>query len=205
MNDVVSTDPQKTEPTRKGVWQLRLIILVSVVPLAFAYTAFFAGWTPQSKINNGTLLTPPKDLRPLVESLNDKPDWSENVWRLLIPITESCADDCQNHLYITRQVHIRLAQKAERVERVAVNLGGEQGRAIIDGLAEEHPKLKSFSLTQSQWYLWLDASNAPRLTDQHFYVLVDPQGYAMMYYDENQNGNQLLKDIKKILRHTPDS
>jgi hypothetical protein len=177
---------------------------VTLVPMVAAYVAYFTGvGVPQSRVNEGVLLEPARnlvDLLPLAEG--EKPQTQNNLlWRLIIPIPAVCDQDCRRNLYITRQVHIRLAEKAERVERYAVNLGGEAGAVFLRGIQAEHPDLKSFSVAQNDWHKWLADTNVP--ASDHYYLLVDQVGFAMMYYSQQHDGNQLLKDLKRVLRYSP--
>lgn len=189
---------------KKMSWQLTAILLVTLVPMVAAYVAYFTGvGVPQSRVNEGVLLEPARnlaDVLPLAEG--DKPQIENNLlWRLIIPIPANCNQVCQRHLYITRQVHIRLADKAERVERYAVNLGGAEGAAFLQNIAAEQPGLKSFSMNEKDWQQWLAGSNLP--ASDHVYLLVDQVGFAMMFYGEQHDGNQLLKDLKRVLRYSP--
>lgn len=190
-------------------WQLIAILTVTIVPIVAAYVAYFTGMgVPEDHVNNGILLEPPKSLEPLLaDAEGELPqfDGSNRVWRLLVPVPFPCEQVCQDHLYLTRQVHVRLGEKAERVERYAVNFGGEQGEQFLAQIAEAHPKLKHFSVSPSRWQDWLEDTNVPRpVDDDPYYLLVDQVGFAMMYYDRNNDGNQLLKDVKRVLRFSPE-
>lgn len=188
-------------------WQLRAIILVTVVPIVAAYVAYFTGiGVPDERVNEGELIAPAKNLKDLLPAaVGDIPGFAKNYqWRILIPINGQCDQACQQNLYTTRQVHIRLGEKADRLERYAVNIGGAQGADFIGTLAETHPKLKSFTVDEQQWQQWLQSSNVPSdINSEPYYILVDQVGFAMMYYDAQHHGNQLLKDIKRVLRYSP--
>jgi hypothetical protein len=189
---------------RKMSWQLVAILLVTLVPMVAAYVAYFTGiGVPESRVNEGVLLTPAPnlaDLLPRVEG--EKPGFERNLlWRLIIPVPAVCDQACQRSLYITRQVHIRLADKSDRVERYAVNLGGAEGAAFLESIAAEHPGLKHFSVSEEDWRAWLGEANVP--ASEHYYLLVDQVGFAMMFYSVQHDGNQLLKDMKRVLRYSP--
>lgn len=189
---------------KKMSWQLTAIVLVTLVPMVAAYVAYFTGvGVPQSRVNEGVLLEPARnlaDVLPLAQG--DKPEIENNLlWRMIIPVPATCDQACQRNLYITRQVHIRLADKADRVERYAVNIGGSEGAAFLQSIAAEHPGLKSFSMPEEDWHKWLAGTNMP--VSDHAYLLVDQVGFAMMFYSEQHDGNQLLKDLKRVLRYSP--
>lgn len=199
-----TTVENAAQKRKKMSWQLAAILLVTLVPMAAAYVAYFTGWgVPESRVNEGVLLQPARNLADLLSlAEGDKPQTQNNLlWRLLIPVPANCDQGCQHSLYLTRQVHTRLADKAERVERYAVNLGGAAGADFLRSIQAEHPDLKSFTLAESDWRKWLADTNVPA-TD-HYYLLVDQVGFAMMYYSEQHDGNQLLKDLKRVLRYSP--
>lgn len=192
----------------KKPWQLIAILLVTVVPIVAAYVAFYTGLgVPDDTVNKGTMLRPAADARAWQEQAEGQvPKFGEDsLWRILIPVGSSCDEDCQQNLYITRQVHIRLAAKAARVERYVVNLAGDEGEAWLDTIAPEHPGLKRINLDAATWQKWLSETNAPvDPLQEHYYLMVDPAGFAMMFYTAANDGNQLLDDIKRILRYSPE-
>lgn len=200
------SDSPKTKNNKP--WQLWAILLVTVVPMAGAYIAYFTGLgVPESQVNEGELLRPAKNVAELVETAEgDIPSFDENYdWRLLIPVTAQCNRACQQNLYVTRQVHIRLSEKADRLERYAVNLDGADGEAFLQSIRAEHPLLKTITVERQQWQQWLADTNVPADVEaEPYYLLVDQVGFAMMYYGIQHEGNQLLKDIKRVLRYSPE-
>lgn len=196
-----------TKKPKRGSWQLWIMLAVTVIPMVGAYVAYFTGiGVPDERVNEGELLLPAKNVKDLLEGPGDAmPSFDNNYqWRLLIPVSESCDETCEENLYLTRQVHIRLGEKAERVERYAINLGAAQGAEFLQSIAQEHPKLKTIDVSRQQWDQWLEGSNAPADLEAHpYYILVDQVGFAMMFYTAEHDGNQLLKDIKRVLRYSP--
>lgn len=201
MNDTVQ------KKSKKNAWPLIAILVVTVVPLVAAYVAYFTGMgVPDDTVNEGELLSPAKNISViLADAEGDIPELSNNLkWRLLIPVPESCSDVCQRNLYITRQVHIRLAEKGERLERFAVNIGGAQGADFLQKIQAEQPGLIQLDVAEMAWHEWLQDTNVPDdLDNGHYYLLVDQVGFAMMFYTTNHDGNQLLKDLKRVLRYSP--
>ena len=117
-----------------------LILAIVVLPMVAAYVMFKTGWgMPTHTINKGVLLTPPQpidslDLAGNNEALQRLYPAEKKQWRIMIPISADCDTTCQQNLFITRQVHIRLAEKAPRVERILLALEGvpeEQKQKIL--------------------------------------------------------------------------
>ena len=208
MTESQTYNAQEPQGQQKGSWQLKAILLVSFVPLVAAYVAFYTGWgVPEGTVNKGLMIEPAVDLKPLLLLEDGTPMSIENkpVWRFIVPVGAECNQACENNFYITRQVDIRLGEKSLRVERVALNVGGAEGSKYLASIAKDHPKLTVINVEQASWQQWLGTGQlmAPK-SDAHYYYLMDPQGLVMMQYSERNTGNELLKDVKRILRFSPE-
>ncbi|VUD64133.1 hypothetical protein TDB9533_03252 [Thalassocella blandensis] len=209
MSEATKPSPSvEDKPVQKNRWTLIAIMVISILPISAAYFMFFTGiGVPQHTVNNGVLLTSAVNVKDLFEADDHqivRAVHDEKKWRLLIPVTEQCDKACEDILYTTRQVHIRLGEKSERLERIAVNLAGLPGQQFIDGLVKDHPLLKSASVTRAQWDRWLSQASATLdLNQQPYYLLVDQEGFAMMSYT-TQHGNLLLEDLKRALKYSID-
>lgn len=200
----------RVEPIKKRNRFNGLLIITAIsLPMLLAYIMFKTGLgIPTSTSNKGTLLQPARAIEEL--SLNNQDNTLARLisdekkrWRILIPVTEECNEVCQNHLYISRQVHIRLAEKAYRVERVLLLLDTLSNDAI-DSLKKEHPETVMVETTPAAFNQWLNKTNLP-LSAENYYYLIDQSGFAMMHYDIHHKGQDLLDDVKKLLKFTYDN
>lgn len=196
-------------PAKRNNKPLIAILFISIFPILAAYTMFFTGvGVPTETKNNGFLMTPAVNISALLESGNAQvlSDWQANKkWRLLIPVSSPCNTACEENLYTTRQVHIRLGEKSVRVHRIAVSIAGEQSDDYIANIAKDHPQLKNITVDATNWNEWVAQTNLPAELDaEHYYILVDQEGYAMMWYTPAIHGNDLLKDIKHALKFSID-
>lgn len=173
-----------------------------------AYLMFKTGvGIPSVTTNKGVLLQPVVAIADLELSGGDTslttlfPEANKR-WRLLVPVTKNCDRACAQHLYITRQVHIRLAEKAYRVERVLLLLD-ELTPVELDSLRREHPQTRILSAQRPQLEDWLSEVQLPESALEYFY-LVDQEGFAMMRYGIDHKGQDLLDDLKKLLKYTYD-
>lgn len=202
------TQSHEEKPLKKNRWTLIAIMVISILPITAAYFMFFTGiGVPTHTVNNGALLPnalPVKDLFEADDHEIVRLIHEEKKWRLLIPITDECNKACEDIIYTTRQVHIRLGEKSERLERIAVNIGGASGQQYIESLAQEHPLLRSADVSKAQWDRWMAMSKANlNYADEPYYLLLDQEGFAMMSYS-TQHGNLLLKDLKRALKYSID-
>lgn len=195
------------KPKRGASWQLVALLGVSFIPLLAAYIVYFTGWgLPKTTVNKGYLLSPALDFKTLKHhpSILAEPG-SEHSWKIVIPVSKNCDLACNQNLYVTRQVHIRLGEKADRIQRFAVNLDGDDGDRYLQNLKAEHPKLKLLQATELDWQNWIRQGLLPiNYSDDDVYLLMDPFGFAMMMYSSDIHGNDLLKDIKRVLRYSPE-
>jgi cytochrome oxidase Cu insertion factor (SCO1/SenC/PrrC family) len=206
-----------------------VIIAIVTAPMLIAYIMYQTGWgVSVNTTNNGELISPALPIQALVLSsdrasngessteangkvgneltaLFDKDElskeWSKK-WRLLVPVNQNCTEVCQQNLYTTRQVHIRLAEKAYRVERIILSLD-ELPSALEQQLREKHPNTRRIDTTAASFAQWLAPANIDVAANDHYY-LVDQEGFAMMRYDSSHTGQNLLDDIKKLLKFTYD-
>ncbi len=198
------TPDSNTKKSKSGRTTLIMILVVALLPVVAAYTMFFSGvGVPDNTVNKGALI---KAIN--LESVVDADTWQriqeDKKWRLLLPVGKQCNEACESNYYTTRQVHVRLGEKGVRIERIALNYGGEYGSAYLDSLSESHPLLKRVTVDSSVWDSWSESLEMFKEDkSSHFYMLVDQEGNAMMVYTD-QHGNDLLKDIKRALKYSID-
>ena len=183
------------------------MLAIIVLPMVAAYIMFKTGWgMPTDTINKGMLLTSPQPVSELNLAADDKTlqdlyPAEKKQWRIMVPVSALCEAVCQQNLFITRQVHIRLAEKAPRVERILLALEEIPAQQKQQLLAE-HPNILWLNSSQAELASWLADTNAAAMPlDQH-YFLIDQDGFAMMTYNNQHTGQDLLDDLKKLLKYT---
>lgn len=199
------TQTDESAPTTKRSRKpLVIMLLVAVLPVVGAYVVYFTGlFMPDSTVNAGSFIDPAPSLELLVSEQEWKEITEDKKWRLLLPVPSPCSDACQQNLYTTRQVHIRLDQKSQRLQRLAV-LSSSISDAERQELAENHPRLKVLSTSIESHPDWFNQLSLPDGTESDYYLLVDQQGLAMMVYDQRQHGNEVLKDLKRAIKFSID-
>lgn len=184
-----------------------LVLLAVFGPMLAAYGIYHTGFLmPSGTVNQGELVEP---ARPVVElGLRTLDDSALNLqeqdkkWRYLLVGDAVCADLCREHLYLTRQVHIRLGEKARRVERFYLTTAGNLSPELAEYIETEHPRLQVVTTSKDQVSALLENTSTPFTNDSSQYFLIDQDGFLMMAYSNEHDGNQLLKDIKKLLKYT---
>lgn len=197
--------PAAENPKPAGLGRLQGVSVIASVmlPIVAAYVVFYTGFgMPADTVNQGELVQPPVDVSRLQFVGEDGSALqladADAKWRYLILPGEKCEENCEQLLYTSRQVHIRLGEKADRVERLFVSSAplAEERR---EALHREHPRLRLVHLDGAalqQLERQAGREHGPLL------LLADQQGFAMMAYDNQHSGNQLLKDIKRLLKYS---
>lgn len=191
---------------RRGQIQALLLMLVVALPMICAYTIYHTGWgMPVSTVNKGQLVEPPFNIELLSPQHLDDTEWTlageSKRWRYLLPGAATCDQLCRDNLYLTRQVHIRLNEKARRVERLYLLLDDQLSPELTEFLATEHPKLKIVRADSTAFAEALASTNYKGdAVSSGQYFLMDQEGYVMLSYSPKAEGADLLKDVKKMLK-----
>lgn len=192
---------------RTGLNRLQGISVIASValPIMAAYIVYYTGvGMPTATTNQGELLQPPIDVKqlPFVERGSGPLEFTAEApkWRYLVIPAGDCDAECEKLLYTSRQVHIRLAEKADRIERLMVSTV-PLSDARYRQLQHDHPRLRFVTLAPAA-LIKLERDAGFAKWDRPRALLVDQQGFAMMAYDNRNTGNQLLKDIKRLLKYS---
>ena len=158
--------------------------------------------------NRGTLLNPVVMMAdmPLTDQQGEAWLWQEQApkWRLLLPFVGTCEDACRDFLYTSRQVHIRLDKKTQRVKRVFLNLGAPLDDEMNAFLKKEHPYLTVVRGDLAEFSAFIGSTNAQWTSENSRLFLVDQQGVAMMFYTPEHDGSDLLGDLKHLIKYSPE-
>lgn len=201
-NSDISQDKQLQ---RRGRIMGAAIMAVIFLPMAIAYGVYHTGiGMPNTTVNRGDLLAPPQAIDSLQPRQLDNSPWllaeQSRKWRWLVPGGAVCDTQCQKNLYLTRQVHIRLAEKAFRVERLYLLLDDNIAPETLEFLTQEHPHMPVVKIDPEQLASALAAGDQAGALEQNRYFLMDQDGFVMMSYAPTHTGQQLLDDIKRLLK-----
>jgi hypothetical protein len=172
---------------------LLLIAAMFLASFGIALALRFTGWTPQHTRNVGTLLEPPVDLRaadlreadgtPLALA-NDAREWTA-----LVRVPAPCTDACWQRVAMLPRVRAALGRHADEL-RLRV-LDAALPPAHRDALAPLVPAASGGDLRA------LAAGPAP---DAPELWLVDPHGYAVLFYAPGFDPAGVRKDLDRLLK-----
>lgn len=178
----------ETPDRRKGRWQLILILMMVIGPMVlatFMYKLQF--WVPDSRSYHGELIGNGQTRADIgVQADQDR-------WQLLVTAPTACANDCQQLVYLARQLQISLGRDAYRASHA---LAGAQplSTEYEAKLKAEYPQLQRYSLDLSTF-----TRNAAAPGEAQLWI-VDPHGNLVLRYDARVKGKDLLNDLRLLLK-----
>ncbi|MDA8963007.1 SCO family protein [Pseudomonadales bacterium] len=178
---------------------------------AVVYNLVESGVISVGSKNEGVLIQPPIQLSGLALTTN-VPLVRDNIWQgkwsIVVRGDADCDAECLDTLLITRQIHKRLNKEGNRVQRVYLSTVPALSEELATHLAAENHYMKLAVVdeiaNESDNQLALveldDVLAGANQTVRFF--LVDPDGWAMMYYLNEHDGVVILKDLKYLLKYS---
>lgn len=193
---------------KKRSWSNIFLMLAISLPMIAAYVMYATGiGIPTGTVNKGDLLLPATSIASLAATKSDGSSaldiGERKLWRVITVGNDSCSEECKNLLYLSRQVHIRLGEKSVRVERLFLHTGSSYSADFSQWLSTEHPQLVQARVDAEQWRTLMAGSSIAehRLDGSHIYI-IDQEGFAMLSFNSQHEGADLLTDLKRLLRYS---
>ncbi|NWL79647.1 hypothetical protein DM872_22620 [Pseudomonas taiwanensis] len=181
--------PETAPPRRRGRIQLLLILMVVIGPMILATAMYkFSFWVPEGRSFHGTLIGNGQTL----VDLGVQDTTPGQTWQLLVTAPSGCQQDCQQMVFVARQIHIGLGRDASRATHaLAVT---EVSADYADKLKQEYPRLKRYGLDQTTYSKATDNLGGAQLW------IVDPHGNLVLRYDGTIKGKKILNDLRHLLK-----
>ncbi|MCY1393387.1 hypothetical protein D9M71_82810 [compost metagenome] len=177
MNDV--------QARRRGRWQLILILAMVLGPMLLATAMYkLQFWVPEGRSYHGELIgtgQTPADLGVQADTPSER-------WQLLVTAPGACASDCQELVYLARQINIGLGREASRAEH-ALAAAQALPADFETLLGKDYPRLQRYAMQPAA-----QAGEAPQLW------IVDPHGNLVLRYPAGTDGKPILKDLQLLLK-----
>ncbi|MGJ7516522.1 hypothetical protein ACSFE6_19635 [Pseudomonas baetica] len=189
-----SMSETKTPPSRrKGRLQLLLIVLGVVGPMILATGMYkLQFWVPEGRSYHGELIGNGQTRADLGVQAQ------EERWQLLVTAPKDCSVDCQQLVYLARQIQIGLGRDAGRASH-ALAAAQPLSSDYDAKLAREYPQLQRYPLDLS---IFNKASFSKATGDKAVPQLwiIDPHGNLVLRYDPSVKGKDLLNDLRHLLK-----
>lgn len=209
------TESNSSQVDPRAVRRGRVIALslfaIALLPIVLASWMYFGGWgAVGASANKGELLQPVGAVETLGLRTGDNmpltdrfyPAREEPLW-LILTVAANCDTACRKALHEVRQVHIALGKESERVERglwLVQSTAAGAGDSTREGqtLAQQYPELVLLEHESGQ--ARPELPGAAELQNSYQIYVIDPNGNIVLRYDEANSGEDLLDDLKKLLR-----
>ncbi|MBF8793805.1 hypothetical protein IRZ70_13395 [Pseudomonas monteilii] len=179
--------PERGKPRARGRLQLILILLVVLGPMILATSMYkLKFWVPDGRSYHGQMIGNGQGRSDIGI------DAQETRWQLLVSTPSACAADCQQLVYLVRQIQIGLGRDAARASH-ALATAQPLAADYQALLGREYPQLQRYSL-DTQRYGQNVSEPGPQLW------IVDPHGNLVLRYDAKVNGKHVLDDLRHLLK-----
>lgn len=177
------------------------VALVFIIPILVSwYLVFFSDFKKgDGGTQKGELISPVIPLgEPEVFNLKSKTIESINgKWTLLFFVENECNQLCEDKLYQLRQIRLALGKDRDKVDRLLVSKNKQQwsqytnsfnGQKYIDPTSRDYNRL----IKKLNDYADLDLKAT---------YLIDPYGFLMMKYPQDDNPMGTIKDIERLIKN----
>jgi len=192
---------QDARRTAMGRLRMLLVMLICAAPVVASYFTFYV-LRPASVRSFGELVQPVKHL-PEVQALDIQGQHValsslKGQWLLVSVASGQCNADCQQNLYLQRQIRAALGREKDRTDWVwLVSDDAPVDEKLLAGLTEA----VVLRVPSADIQAWLSPAQGQSLSD-HLY-LVDPHGDWMMRFPAHlttEQAPQLRRDWERLLR-----
>ena len=182
---------------KRSNWIIYVLVAMFFGPLlvSWAWFFYFKDISTANTVNQGELITPARRILTAgllnTDTLPPADGLFTEKWTILLVGRNACDANCENMLYQTRQVWIRLGKESHRVIRVFA--GGVKQSPDI--LTSQH---------QDALYLYAERIFFEQLqsnADLEVF-LIDPRGFLVLRYNTPLNPASLYKDLSRLLKYS---
>ncbi len=179
-------------------WKLLGLALVCVAPVVASYLTYYV-IRPEGRRNYGELIDPQRPL-PAISVVNAQGQTVplatlKDQWLLISVADSACAEACQEHLLLQRQLRETLGREKDRLDWVWLRTGDTP---LTEPLKQATAAAQVLQIDGAALAAWLQPAAGQQIED-HLYV-VDPLGNWMMRFPANIDPKQAKRDLDRLLR-----
>jgi hypothetical protein len=189
------------EVRRSGRLKMLGVLLVCAAPVIASYFTYYV-LRPEGRRNFGELILPQRPLPDVAARALDGqavPLRSlAGQWLLISVGPGACAKDCQDNLYLQRQLRESLGREKDRLDRVWLVT---DEAPVPDAMASALAQATVLRVPADALAQWLAPAPGHALSD-HLYV-VDPQGHWMMRFPAGMDveaATHAKRDLDRLMR-----
>ena len=188
MNPPSMSEAKTPASRRKGRLQLLLILLGVIGPMILATGMYkLQFWVPEGRSYHGELIGNGQTRADLgVQAQEDR-------WQMLVTAPKECSVDCQQLVYLARQIQIGLGRDASRASH-ALAAAQPLAADYEAKLTREYPQLQRYPMDLTIFSKTTGDQAVPQLW------IIDPHGNLVLRYDPTIKGKDLLNDLRHLLK-----
>lgn len=197
------SDPREIERSRtlRGRLRMLFVLLVCAAPVIASYFTYFV-IRPEGRSNYGELILPTRGLPPLALRTLDgaavPAGTLRGQWLLVVVAPSTCAEACQQRLFMQRQLREMLGRERDRLDKVWFVTDDGPVAAPLRTAVEAGPAMTVLRVDREALAAWLAPANGHALED-HLYI-VDPRGEWMMRMPAAAEPSRVKRDLDRLLR-----
>lgn len=156
--------------------------------------------------SHGNLIQPPRKLQdvPLTNRNGEAFRFSEirDKWILVIVGAATCDKQCEQDLYLMRQIRLAQGGDMHRVERLYISTDGQPQPSllqVVDKYSGTHVVYGDKTATQN--IIRQFSHDVGQGEDIQSMYIVDPRGFLMMSYPEGFKPRGAIKDLTRLLKY----
>ncbi len=183
------------------------IILIFALPLVFAWVGYqHQDLLPKGTTNHGQLINPPIYGDEMVLTEHHGKTFTLNrfhgKWLLFYLNTAPCRGVCKKQLQYLQQIQIALGKDRDRLQELYISPVKKELEILRGHFRSRAPNLRFAFTKPSAQLAFFHAVNsrAQKNTQRPRIYLVDPLGNIMMAYEADVAPQDILKDVKKLLK-----
>jgi len=173
----------------RGRLQLLLILAIAIGPMFLASAMYqWRFWVPETRSYHGVLIGDGRTLADLGVQGEVAPRW-----QILVTAPGACEADCQQLVYLARQIQIGLNRETARASH-GLALAEPLNADYDATLKREYPQLGRYQLDLQAYARAAEAAPGAQLW------LVDPHGNLVLRYPAGSRGKAILDDLRYLLK-----
>jgi hypothetical protein len=194
-------DVEDSQRTASGRLKMLVVMLICAAPVVASYFTFYVV-RPETRRSFGELVEPQRPMPALTATTLDGQPVPlaslKNQWLLVSVAGGACPAQCENNLYLQRQMREALGREKDRLDWVWLV---DDAEPVRDALRQAVSHATVLRVPREQLAQWLQPAAGHALSD-HLYV-VDPMGHWMMRMPPGLDRDAAVRakrDLDRLMR-----
>lgn len=195
---------EQARRTRSGRLKLLGVVLFAALPVIASYFTFYVVRPEGGRTNYSELIEPTRPMPALtltdLDGARVDPAALRGQWLLVVAGPGACPADCEQRLFMQRQLRTMTGRERDRIDRVWLVTDDAPVAAPLRAALEAVPAAQVLRVPAAELAGWLMPAPGQPL-EAHLYV-VDPRGHWMMRAPVEPEPRRVMRDLMRLLRAT---